>query len=135
MKIKNAIRQKLINKAGCFVAWWILNHCEDGLIINRKYGSRQIIKVFSEPAFRNMIKPLIHKAIECVKVRDVVADEGYHGQVVVTCIDGATFRGYYLADGVVVAGLPLERFKKIISHVDVRVKYTKDPHRQKITKR
>ena len=66
-----------------------------------------------------MIKPMIHKATEIIKVGDVVTDDGYHGNIVITCIDGDTFRGYYLSDGLVVAGLPLKQFKKIIGHVDV----------------
>lgn len=75
-------KQRIINKAGCFVAKWILHNCDDGLIIKRKGGSRQIIKVFPELAYRNMIKPAIHKATEVIKVGDVVTDNGYHGEVV-----------------------------------------------------
>ena len=50
-----------------------------------------------------------------------VTDNGYHGEVVVTCIDYDTFRGYYLADGIVVSGLRLEDFKKIVAHVDLKM--------------
>ncbi len=134
MKDRNWIK-RIINEVGCFVACWILHNCEDGLIISRKNGASQIIKVFSEPAYRNMIKPMIHKATEIIKVGDVVTDDGYHGNIVITCIDGDTFRGYYLSDGLVVAGLPLKQFKKIIGHVDVKVEYTEDSCRRKAVKR
>lgn len=55
------MKSRFINVAGCFVAWWILHYCGDGLIVDRKGGARQIIKVFSEPAYRNVIKPVIHR--------------------------------------------------------------------------
>ncbi len=119
------IKGEIINKIGCFIARWILHNCDDGLVIKRKGGAKQIIKVFSEPAYRNVIKPAIHKATEVIKVGDVVTDNGYHDKVVVTCIDDDTFRGYYLADGVVVAGLKLEKFEKIVGHIDVKVKKSK----------
>ena len=51
----------IINKIGCLIARWIIHNCEDGLVIKRQSGSRQIIKVFSEPAYRNFIKPAICK--------------------------------------------------------------------------
>ena len=118
-------RDRLINSAGCLVAKWVLHNCDDGLVIKRKGGSEQIIKIFSEPAYRNVIKPAIHKATEVIKVGDVVTDSGYHNKVVVTCIDGDIFRGYYLTDGVVVAGLKLEKFEKIVGHVDLKIKNIK----------
>ena len=111
----------LINSAGCLAAKWVLHNCEDGLVIKRKGGAEQIIKVFSEPAYRNLIKPAIYKATEVIKVGDVVTDNGYHRKVVVTCIDYDTFRGYYLADGIVVSGLRLEDFKKIVAHIDLKI--------------
>ena len=114
-------RDRLINSAGCLVAKWVLHNCDDGLVIKRKGGAEQIIKIFSEPAYRNLIKPAIHKATEVIKVGDVVTDNGYHGEVVVTCIDYDTFRGYYLADGIVVSGLRLEDFKKIVAHIDLKI--------------
>ena len=120
-KIKDAI----INNFGCFTAWWILHNCEDGLVVKRKRGEKQIIKVFAESAYKNIIKPAIHKATEVIKVGDVVTDNGYHGKVVVTCIDYDTFRGYYLADGIVVSGLRLNDFKKIVGHVDVKIESPK----------
>ncbi len=122
MKTK-IIRKTIINKIGCFVAWWILHYCNDGLVIVRKGGARQIIKVFAEPAYQNVIKPAIYRATEVIKIGDVVTDNGYHGEVVVTCIDYSynTFRGYYRADGAVVAGLKLKDFKKIVGHIDVKI--------------
>ncbi len=78
--ILTKIKQKIINKAGCIAARWILHNCDDGLVIKRKAGAEQIIKVFSAQAYRNMIKPAIHKATEVIKVGDVVTDNGYHGK-------------------------------------------------------
>lgn len=119
--LKNCAVKRIVNDIGCVAAKWILHNCDDGLIINRKGGARQIIKVFSEPAYRNMIKPAIHEATEVIKVGDVVTDNGYHGKVVVTCIDYNSFRGYHLKDGVTVSGLKLSEFKKIVSHVDTKI--------------
>ena len=132
MKLNQAVKRKvlkriiparnwLINSVGCLAAKWILHNCDDGLVINRKSGEKQIIKVYSEPAYRNVIKPAMHKAAEVIKVGDVVTDNGYHGKVVVTCIDYDTFRGYYMADGIVVSGLKLKDFKKIVAHVDLKI--------------
>lgn len=58
--LKNCAVKRIVNGIGCVAAKWILHNCDDGLIINRKGGARQIIKVFAEPAYRNMIKPAIH---------------------------------------------------------------------------
>ncbi|MCX4326428.1 MAG: hypothetical protein OSJ45_03920 [Lachnospiraceae bacterium] len=116
------VKKEIINKAGCLVARWILHNCDDGLVISRKGGARQVIKVFSEPAYRNVTRPAIHKATEVIKVGDVVTDNGYHGEVVVTHIDYGLFKGYYRADGVVVSGLDIKKFKKIVGHVDVKIK-------------
>jgi len=44
------IKQKVVNKTGCIIAGWILHNCDDGLVIKRKGGAEQIIKVFSTPA-------------------------------------------------------------------------------------
>ena len=115
------IKKRIVNIIGCFAAWWILHNCDDGLIVNRKGGAKQIIKVFSKSAYRNVIKPAIYKATEVIKVGDVVTDNRYHGKVVVTCIKGDTFEGYYLADGVTVAGLRIKDFKKIVGRIDVKI--------------
>ncbi len=114
-------RDRLINSAGCLVAKWILHNCGDGLVIKRKGGAKQIIKVYSEPAYRNVIKPAIHKATEVIKVGDVVTDNGCHGEVVVTRIYCGLFQGYYKEDGVTVSALRLEHFKKTTAHVDLKI--------------
>ncbi|MCI8749527.1 MAG: hypothetical protein HFH67_16990 [Lachnospiraceae bacterium] len=114
-------RNRIINSAGCLVAKWILHNCGDGLVIKRKGGAKQIIKVYSEPAYRNVIKPAIHKATEVIKVGDVVTDNGCHGEVVVTRIYCGLFQGYYKEDGVTVSALRLEHFKKTTAHVDLKI--------------
>lgn len=114
-------RNRIINSAGCLVAKWILHNCRDGLVIKRRGGAKQIIKVYSEPAYRNVIKPAIHKATEVIKVGDVVTDNGCHGEVVVTRIYCGLFQGYYKEDGVTVSALRLEHFKKTTAHVDLKI--------------
>ncbi|MCI8747402.1 MAG: hypothetical protein HFH67_05985 [Lachnospiraceae bacterium] len=127
MLLKNMLpaKNRIINSAGCLVAGWVLHNYDDGLVIKRKGGAEQIIKIFSEPAYRNLIKPAIHKAAEVIKVGDLVTDNGYHGEVVVTCINYDTFRGFYKADGVTVSGLRLEDFKKIVAHIDLKIEKQK----------
>ena len=114
-------RNRIINSAGCLVAKWILHNCRDGLVIKRRGGAKQIIKVYSEPAYRNVIKPAIHKATEVIKVGDVVTDNGCHGEVVVTRIYCGLFQGYYKEDSVTVSALRLEHFKKTTAHVDLKI--------------
>lgn len=114
-------RNRIINSAGCLVTKWILHNCRDGLVIKRRGGAKQIIKIFSEPAYRNVIKPAIHKATEVIKVGDVVTDNGCHGEVVVTRIYCGLFQGYYKEDGVTVSALRLEHFKKTTAHVDLKI--------------
>ena len=130
--LKKSVTKRIINNIGCLGAKWIIHNCDDGLIIKRKGGARQIIKVFAEPAYRHMIKPAIHKATGVIKVGDVVTDNSYHGEVVVTRIDYNTFSGYYLIDGVVVSGLNLDKFKKIVSHVDVKIEHPSDPRQYRL---
>lgn len=50
---------KFINTIGCLAAKWILHNCNDGLVIRRRGGAEQIIKVFAVPAYKNIIKPRI----------------------------------------------------------------------------
>lgn len=126
-RLKESAAKRIINNIGCLAAKWILHNCDDGFIIKRKGGARQIIKVFAEPAYRNMIKPAIHKAAEVIKVGDVVMCNGYQREVVVTRIYGNKFCGYYLADGLVISGLDIDNFKKIVSHVDVKIEHPSDP--------
>jgi len=76
-RIINNTGKRFINGMGCIAAKWILHNCEDGLVIIRKGGAKQIIKVFAEPAYKNIIKPAIFKATDQIKVGDVVTDDGY----------------------------------------------------------
>ena len=59
---------------------------------------------------------LIEKEIQesRIKAGDVVTDNGYHQEVVITRIDKhGYFEGYYVADGVTVKGLEIKNFVKI----------------------
>ena len=59
---------------------------------------------------------LVEKKIRKSRIEagDVVTDNGYHGQVVITRIDKhGYFEGYYVADGVTVKGLEIKNFVKI----------------------
>lgn len=56
------IKQALINKIGCVVAKWIIHNCDDGLVVNRKGGAEQVIKVYSVQAYKNFIKPAVKNA-------------------------------------------------------------------------
>ena len=59
---------------------------------------------------------LVEKKIRKSRIEagDVVTDNGYHGQVVITRIDKkGYFEGYYVADGVTVKGLEIKDFVKI----------------------
>lgn len=58
------MKKKIINAVGCLAAKWILHNCDDGLVIKRKGGAEQIIKVFSVPAYKNIIKPAIRRQSE-----------------------------------------------------------------------
>lgn len=54
----NKRMSKFINMIGCLIAKWILRN-GDGLVIRRRGGAEQIIKVFAVPAYENIIKPRI----------------------------------------------------------------------------
>lgn len=43
---KAKMKKRIINEIGCLIARWILHNCKDGLVIKRKGGADQIIKVF-----------------------------------------------------------------------------------------
>lgn len=58
------LKAMVVNSLGSLAAGWVLQNCNDGLVVNRRGGARQIIKIFSEPAYRNVIKPAIHKACD-----------------------------------------------------------------------
>ena len=55
------MKKKIVNTTGCMIAKWILHNFEDGLVIKRRGGADQIIKVFSVQAYKNIIKPAIHR--------------------------------------------------------------------------
>lgn len=49
-----------------------------------------------------------------IRAGDVVTDNGYHQEVVITRIrEDGIFEGYYVADGVTIKGLKIENFVKI----------------------
>lgn len=59
---------------------------------------------------------LVEKSIQLSRIEagDVVTDNGYHQEVVITRIDKrGYFEGYYVADGVTVKGLEIKNFVKI----------------------
>ena len=59
---------------------------------------------------------LVEKEIQMSRIEagDVVTDNGYHQEVVITRIDKhGYFEGYYVADGVTVKGLEIKNFVKI----------------------
>lgn len=118
------MKQKIINAVGCVVAKWILHNCVDGLVIRRKGGAEQIIKVFSVPAYKNVIRPAIRRVKEGpFQAGDVVTDKGYYGEIVITYInDNGLFHGYALEDGVSFRGLNIKNFTRVVGHVDVKVR-------------
>ena len=114
------IKDKIINAIGCIVCRWVISCYGDGLVVHRKGGAVQRIKVFSDAAYRNIIKPSYTRTKDTIQVGDVIKGP-YYGEVVVTCIRGDLIDGYHRADGVPVRSLPAEEFKKLVGHVDVKV--------------
>lgn len=114
------IKDRIINAIGCIVCKWIIGCYDDGLVVHRKEGAVQRIKVFSDAAYRNIIKPSYTRTINTIQVGDVIKGP-YHGEVVVTCIRGNLIDGYYRTDGVPVRSLEAEKFKKLVGYVDVKV--------------
>ena len=120
--ILTKIRQKIINNVGCAAARWILHNCDDGLVVKRRGGAEQIIKVFSAPAYRNIIKPIIKKISEGLfRVGDVVTDDGYYGEIVITNIQDNWIKGYSLKDGMVFNNLDSRQFKRVVGYVDLKI--------------
>lgn len=116
------MKKKVINTIGCIVAKWILTNTEEGLVIKRKGGAEQIIKVFSVPAYKNIIKPIIKRAAEGLfRVGDVVTDDGYYGEIVITNIQDNWIRGYSLKDGMVFNNLDSRKFKRVVGYVDLKI--------------
>lgn len=72
--------------------------------------------IFSEEDLKIIKAALIDRHIKEQRIvaGDVVTDNGYHGEVVITRIDKrGYFQGYYVADGVTVKGLEIGKFVKI----------------------
>ncbi len=72
--------------------------------------------VFSDEELKVIKEALIDRHIKGSRIvaGDVVTDNGYHQEVVITRIDsGGYFQGYYVADGVTVKGLEISKFTKI----------------------
>ena len=115
------IKDRIINAIGCIVCRWMLSCYDDGLVVQRKGGAKQRIKVFSDQAYKNIIKPSYTRTKDTIQVGDVIKGP-YHGEVVVTCIHhGSLIDGYYRADGIPVRSLEAEIFKKLVGCVDVKV--------------
>lgn len=72
--------------------------------------------VFSEDDLKIIKAALIARHIKGSRIvaGDVVTDNGYHQEIVITRIEtDGRFQGYYVADGVTVKGLEISRFTKI----------------------
>lgn len=116
------MKKRIINAVGCIIAKWILANNTDGLVVKRKEGAEQIIKVFSVAAYKNIIRPAIRRAVEGpFQVGDVVTDQGYYGEIVITCINGDYIKGYGIKDGMVFNGLDIRKFKRVVGHVDLKI--------------
>lgn len=116
------MKKKIINTIGCIVAKWILTNTKEGLVIKRKGGAEQIIKVFSVPAYKNIIKPIIKKISDGLfRVGDVVTDDGYYGEIVITNIQDNWIKGYSLKDGMVFNNLDSRQFKRVVGYVDLKI--------------
>lgn len=119
---KAKMKKRIINEIGCLIARWILHNCKDGLVIKRKGGADQIIKVFSAQAYKNIIVPAVRRTVEePFRTGDVVTDNGYYGEIVITCINNGFFEGYGRKDGAVFSGLDIKKFKKIVGYVDLKI--------------
>ena len=114
------VKDRIINAIGCIVCRWILSCYDDGLVVQRKGGAKQRIKVFSDQAYKNIIKPSYTRTKDTIQVGDVIKGP-YHGEVVVTRIHDNLIDGYYRADGIPVISLEAEIFKKLVGCVDVKV--------------
>lgn len=116
------MKAKIVNVIGCIVAKWILINTADGLVVKRKGGAEQIIKVFSLPAYKNIIRPAIKRTVEGpFRVGDVVTDNGYYGEIAITYIDKGLIKGYGIKDGMVFNGLDSRKFKRVVGHVDLKI--------------
>lgn len=71
---------------------------------------------FSDNDLKIIRKALLseHLKQSSIKAGDVVTDNGYHQEVVITRISqSGYFEGYYVVDGVTVKGLEIKNFVKI----------------------
>ena len=66
---------------------------------------------------------LVEKSIQLSRIEagDVVTDNGYYGEIVITCINNGFFEGYGRKDGAVFSGLDIKKFKKIVGYVDLKI--------------
>lgn len=119
-EVRMKIKDRIINAIGCIICKWTLENYIDGLVVHRKGGAVQRIKVFSDAAYRNIIKPSYTRTKDTIQVGDVIKGP-YYGEVVVTSVRDNLIDGYYRADGIPVRSLPAEEFKKLVGHVDVKV--------------
>ncbi len=79
-------------------------------------------EVFSAPAYRNIIKPIIKKISGGLfRVGDVVTDDGHYGEIVITNIQDNWIRGYSLKDGMVFNNLDSRQFKRVVGYVDLKI--------------
>ncbi|MDE7444780.1 MAG: hypothetical protein K2N15_03635 [Lachnospiraceae bacterium] len=116
------MKQRIINAVGCVVAKWILSNTADGLRVKRKGSAKQIIKVFSVQAYDNVIRPAIRRTVEGpFKAGDVVTDNGYYGEIVITRIDNGFIYGYGIKDGAIFSRLDVRNFKRVVGHVDLKI--------------
>lgn len=116
------MKEKIINFIGCFIARWIIGSFKDGLVVKRKAGAEQIITVFSVQAYKNVIIPAIRRTVDGpFRVGDVVTDNGYFGEIVITGITNGALRGYSRKDGMVFNGLDSQKFKRVVGHVDLKI--------------
>ncbi len=72
--------------------------------------------IFSGEELEIIRKALIDRHVRESRITagDVVTDNGYHQEVVITRIEkSGHFQGYYVADGVTVKGLEISKFTKI----------------------
>lgn len=97
--------------------------CDTGLIAELLKENREAFTItITKDALTRIKDALIEKKAResRIEVGDVVSDFGYHGEVVITKIEGNRFCGYYVTDGLPVKYLNFvdpetgkQKFKKI----------------------
>lgn len=58
------MKKKIKNAIGILIVRYIIHAYEEGWIVTRKNGTQQIIKVFSKPAYENVVRPAIRRKAE-----------------------------------------------------------------------